>query len=62
MAATPSLDQLRELAKAQGVEPSDEDLQAVSQFLVGLLPAFRALEGLVPPETAPAALFHPERE
>lgn len=62
MAAPPSLEQLRELARAQGVEPSDEDLHAVSQFLAGLQPAFRALEGIVPADTAPAALFHPERE
>lgn len=62
MAATPSLEQLRELATTLGVEPSDEDLRAVSGFLAVLLPAFRELEELVPPTAVPAAVFRPEGE
>lgn len=63
MAATPSLGELRRLAEAQGVAPTDADLEAVRAFLAVLLPAFRELEALVPPETAPAAFFLPgERE
>jgi hypothetical protein len=59
MAATPSLGELRRLAEAQGVAPSDEDLEAVRAFLAVLLPAFEELEQLVPPGTPPAALFLP---
>jgi hypothetical protein len=59
MAATPSLAELRRLAEAQGVAPSDEDLEAVSAFLTVLLPAFEELEQVVPPATPPAALFLP---
>lgn len=62
MATTPSLEQLREFARAQGVAPTDADLQTVSGFLAVLLPAFRELEGLVPPDTVPAGLFRPEDE
>jgi hypothetical protein len=62
MAATPSLDRLRELARAQGVEPTDQDLAAASEFLDVLLPAFRKLEELVPADAVPAAVFLPERE
>ena len=42
--------------------PSDEDLAAVRGFLEVLLPAFRELEALVPPETVPAGLFAPVEE
>lgn len=59
MAATPSLGELRRLAEARGVAPSDEDLEAVSAFLAVLLPAFAELEQLVPPGTPPAAFFLP---
>ena len=34
-----SLDFLREFAARQGVEPSDEDLEAVQGFLDAILPA-----------------------
>ena len=61
MAATPSLAELRRLAEAQGVAPTDEDLEAVRGFLEVLLPAFEELEGLVPADTAPAGLFLPGR-
>lgn len=59
MAATPSLGELRRLAEAQGVAPTDEDLDAVRAFLAVLLPAFEELERIVPPATAPAGLFLP---
>jgi hypothetical protein len=59
MAATPSLAELRRRAEAQGVAPSDEDLEAVGAFLAVLLPAFEELEAIVPPGTPPAAFFLP---
>ena len=58
----PSADRLRELAQAQGVEPTDDDLERVRGFLAVLLPELAELERLVPPETAPAAVFRPEAE
>ncbi len=48
-----SIDVLRELAHRQGVEPTDEDLEAVLGFLGALLPALQELEELLPPETTP---------
>jgi hypothetical protein len=48
-----SLSQLRELAALQGVQPTDEDLQGVLDFLTRILPALEALEQRVPPETTP---------
>lgn len=59
MATTPSLAELRRVAEAQGVAPTDDDLEAVRAFLVVLLPAFENLERLVPPGTVPAGLFQP---
>jgi hypothetical protein len=50
MAATPSPAELRRLAEAQGVTPTDEDLKAVRAFLEILLPAFAELERLFPPQ------------
>lgn len=58
MATTPSLAELRSLAEAQGVAPTDEDLEAVRGFLEMLLPAFEELER-VPSGTVPAGLFLP---
>ena len=60
MATTPSLAELRRLAEAQGVAPTDEDLEAARAFLSVLLPAFGELERLVPPGVPPAAFFLPE--
>jgi len=45
-----SLDFLREFAARQGVEPSDEDLEAVQGFLDAILPALERLEQLLEPE------------
>jgi hypothetical protein len=47
------IERLRAAAAAQGVHPTDEDLQAVGDFLDRILPALAEIERLVPPETAP---------
>jgi hypothetical protein len=44
---------LRVLAERQGVQPTDEDLEAVLGFLEGILPALAALEELLPPDATP---------
>ena len=44
---------LRALAGRQGVEPTDDDLEAVVGFLEAILPALEELEELLPPETTP---------
>jgi hypothetical protein len=59
MPSSPSLAELRTLLEAQGVKPTDADLEAVRAFLDVLLPAFEELERLVPPGTVPAGLFAP---
>ena len=41
------LDFLRELAAGQGVDPSDEDLEAVLGFLDAILPELARLEELL---------------
>jgi hypothetical protein len=45
-----SLEFLRELAARQGVEPGDDDLQAVLGFLDAILPELARLEQLIGPE------------
>jgi hypothetical protein len=47
------LDQLREAAAAQGVHPTDEDLEGVRDFLDRILPALAEIEARLPPETTP---------
>jgi hypothetical protein len=47
------LSALRELAVRQGVEPSDEDLEAVLGFLNGIVPALGELEELLPADATP---------
>jgi hypothetical protein len=49
MDAQSSLDFLRELAARQGVEPSDDDLEAVLGFLDAILPELARLEQLLAP-------------
>lgn len=44
------LDFLRDLAAGQGVDPSDEDLDAVLGFLDAILPELARLEDLLEPE------------
>ena len=46
-----SVERLRELAEEQGVSPSDEDLEAVLDFVDRILPALAELEQRLPPET-----------
>ena len=45
-----SLDFLREFAACQGVEPSDDDLEAVRGFIDAILPELQRLEQLLEPE------------
>jgi len=52
MDAQSSPDFLRELAARQGVEPSDDDLEAVRGFLDAILPELERLEQLLEPEEA----------
>jgi hypothetical protein len=47
------LQRLREAAAAQGVHPTDGDLEGVRDFLERILPVLAELEERVPPETAP---------
>jgi len=44
---------LRALAERQGVEPTDEDLEAVAGFLETMIPALEELEELLPADAAP---------
>jgi hypothetical protein len=44
---------LRELARQQGVEPTEADLEGVLDFLDRILPALAAIEERLPPETPP---------
>lgn len=62
MEAAPSIEQLRELAARQGVEPADDDLERVRAFLAVLLPELAELEHHVPADVVPAARFAPEEE
>ena len=53
-ACRPSLvriERLREEAAAQGVSPTDEDLEAVLDFVTRILPALDEIERRLPPET-----------
>ncbi len=52
--ATSSVLLLRELAGRQGVDPTDEDLQAVLGFLDLILPALADLELRIPADTVPS--------
>lgn len=46
-----SVERLRELAAAQGVSPTDDDLETVRDFVDRILPALEDLERRLPPET-----------
>jgi hypothetical protein len=48
-----SVERLRELAASQGVSPTDEDLEAVLDFVDRLLPALEEIERRLPAETPP---------
>ena len=58
----PSLAELRALARLQGVEPSDADLEAVLGFLGTVLPTLRALEDRTGRDIPPAGMYHPDPE
>jgi len=45
------LERLREQAALQGVSPTDDDLEAVLDFLTRILPALREIDERLPPET-----------
>ena len=60
LSPVPAVEELRALARALGIEPLDEDLEAAAVFLASILPALREIEESLPPETRPAALFLPE--
>jgi hypothetical protein len=47
------LSALREIARLQGVEPTDEDLEGVLEFLDRILPALAEIEERLPPEVRP---------
>ena len=51
---------LRALARMQGVEPSDEDLEAVAGFLAAILPELPAIEVRLARSDVPAGPFLPE--
>jgi hypothetical protein len=46
-----SVERLRELAASQGVSPTDEDLEAMLDFVNRILPALAEIEERLPPET-----------
>lgn len=58
----PSLEELRALARAQGVEPSDADLEGVLGFLGTVLPSLRELEEATPRDVPPAGMYLPDPE
>jgi hypothetical protein len=58
----PSLEELRALARAQGVDPTDADLEGVLGFLGIVLPALRELEGETDRDVPPAGMYLPDRE
>jgi hypothetical protein len=58
----PSLEELRALARSQGVEPSDADLEGVLGFLRTVLPSLRELEEATPRDVPPAGMYLPDPE
>jgi hypothetical protein len=58
----PSLDELRALARAQGVDPTDADLEGVLGFLRAVLPALRELEEGTGRNVPPAGMYLPDPE
>lgn len=53
----PSLDVLRALAAAQGVHPTDVDLETARTFLEGILPALGEIERSLARELPPVDPF-----
>lgn len=58
----PTLAELRALARSQGVDPSDEDLERVLGFLGTVLPDLRAIEQGTPRSVVPAGMYLPDPE
>ncbi|HEX2303019.1 MAG TPA: hypothetical protein VHH57_05295 [Gaiella sp.] len=58
----PSLEELRALARVQGVEPTDADLEGVLGFLATVLPSLRELEEATSRTIPPAGLYLPDPE
>ena len=58
----PTLDELRALARAQGVEPTDADLEGVLGFLRTVLPSLRELEEATQRDVPPAGMYLPDPE
>jgi hypothetical protein len=58
----PTLDQLRALARVQGVEPTVSDLEGVLGFLRTVLPALRELEEGTSRDVPPAGMYFPDPE
>ena len=58
----PSLAELRALARLQGIEPTDDDLDAVLGFLATVLPTLRALEEQTGRDIPPAGMYYPDAE
>ena len=56
----PEPEVLRALARMQGVDPSDADLEAVAVFLASILPKLPAIEARLERSDVPAGLFLPE--
>ena len=58
----PTVEELRALARVQGVEPTDADLEGVLGFLRTVLPALRELEERTRRDVPPAGMYHPDPE
>jgi 8-oxo-dGTP pyrophosphatase MutT (NUDIX family) len=58
----PTLEELRALARVQGVDPTDADLEGVLGFLGTLLPALRELEEETGRDIPPAGMYIPDPE
>ena len=58
----PSLEQLRALARVQGVDPTDADLEGVLGFLRTVLPSLRELEEAMGRDIPPAGMYLPDPE
>ena len=58
----PSLEELRALARVQGVDPTDTDLDGVLGFLRTVLPALQELEERTGRDVPPAGMYLPDPE
>jgi hypothetical protein len=59
---TPSVQHLRERCAAEGVHPSDDDLEGVVAFLDTILPMLGQIEASLRPGDAVAGLFLPAED